>query len=300
MIHDELLHKWINNSISKEELTEFEKRPEYEELVQLYKNTEQLSSPEFNKEAILKEILATPKGVKVAEISPKVARFPKWVPIVLAASVIAVLGFLFFPQNDKQDTIELATKINESQQLVLPDGSTCLVAENSNLTYQEQNWLDDRIVNLNGKATFKVNKGNDFTVQTPYGKVKVLGTEFIVDAINNYLKVSCSKGKVQVSDLNDSFQTVITANESATVVNNQQIITQKQNLTKLDHATLQEVLDALKKQFKVSFETGSVNLAERMTCNFQHQNLEKALETTLAVLDIQYKIEGNTIIFEQI
>jgi len=63
--------------------------------------------------------------------------------------------------------------------------------------------LNERIIHLEGEATFKVLKGNSFTVLTPFGKVEVLGTVFTVKAANGLLNVQCSEGKVRVSDLSD-------------------------------------------------------------------------------------------------
>jgi len=261
--------------------------------VQLYKDTEYLETPDLNTEQMLAEILATPKEVAEVQTTSKVIRFPNWAKLAIAASIIAALTFLFFPRNN---TIKLATSVEETKNITLPDGSTCVVEQNSQLTYEEENWLANRIVHLNGEATFGVKTGDDFRVVTQFGKVNVLGTVFKVQAINDSLKVSCAEGKVQVSNLKDDLRTVITANEKAIVVNNQQITTQKRNLTKLDHVTLQEVIDALAKQFKITFNTGSINLEERLTCNFQHENLEKALETTLSALNIQYQVKNDTVI----
>ena len=39
MINDEQLHKWVNGELSEEELIAFKLRPEYDSLVELYKNT---------------------------------------------------------------------------------------------------------------------------------------------------------------------------------------------------------------------------------------------------------------------
>ena len=57
MVNDEILHKWINEELTEEELQSFKLRPEYDSLVSLYKNTEGLAAPTFNGGVMLSEIL---------------------------------------------------------------------------------------------------------------------------------------------------------------------------------------------------------------------------------------------------
>ena len=48
MKDDEILHKWVNGELSDEELKVFKLRPEYDSLVDLYKNTDNFLAPEFS------------------------------------------------------------------------------------------------------------------------------------------------------------------------------------------------------------------------------------------------------------
>jgi len=105
MIQDELLHKWINNTLSVEELAEFKERPEYEELVEVYQNTDGLAAPAFDANTMLKEILATPKKDSATETETesvtkveveeeaKVVGLSNWLKLAVAASVLVMLGF---------------------------------------------------------------------------------------------------------------------------------------------------------------------------------------------------------------
>ena len=50
MTNDKLFHKWVNNTISEDELKIFKLRPEYDGLVDLYRQTENLSGPDIDTE----------------------------------------------------------------------------------------------------------------------------------------------------------------------------------------------------------------------------------------------------------
>jgi len=304
MIHDELLHKWINNTISVEELAKFKERPEYEELVEVYQKTDNLAGPDFDANAMLKEILATPKKHQISESEielktkedgkqeAKVVRFPNWLKLAAAASVLLMLGFwgVLGVLSSKTKTVNYANTSQGTKNVQLPDGSTFDLAANSNLEYPEKNWLNERTVHLDGEATFRVVKGNSFTVLTPFGKVEVLGTVFTVKATNNTLGVSCYEGKVKVSNLKDELPTILMANESASLVNEQQLIARKQKSTVYEDLSLKDLLEELSKQFdEFEYDDEKVNLEELRTCKFPSEDLEKALDICLRDQGIECK-----------
>jgi len=287
MIQDELLHKWLNQSMNKEELAEFRKRPEYEELAAIYKKTEDLQGPTFDANLMLKEILGTEKeaikenlnirNIEEAEPASKpIKKMPVWMKLVTAASVVFVLGYLFFPQSD---AVEFATNAGKSETITLPDGSVCDLQENSHLTYGKKSWLGKREVHLRGSATFKVEKGSTFTVLTANGKVEVLGTIFTVEVNDDFLNVLCSEGKVSVSNLNESIKQIITANETASIIDNRQMLIKQKNNTKLENVSIAKIIEELEQTFKIKVEAKGIDVNEEMTVNFQHKDLDVALKT---------------------
>jgi len=288
MIHDEILHKWINNTISVEELNEFKKRPEYEELVELYKKTDDLVAPDFDANTMLKEILASPKeestsktkfeSVEEVKREAKLVSFPNWLKFAIAASVLFMLGFGAVFLSSKTKTIEYAATNQSIQNIELPDGSTFDLAPKSNLEFSEKNWLDKRIVHLSGEATFRVVKGNTFTVLSPFGKVDVLGTIFTVLAANDSLNVHCFEGKVSVSNLKGELPAILEADESASMIKEQQLIARKQKNTLFEDVPLKDLINALSKEFGVRFDAGQLNTEELVTCKFPSGNLDMALE----------------------
>lgn len=292
MIHDEILHKWINKTISAEELKKFIQRPEYEELVQLYDHTDNLQTPTFDANEMLADILAVEKKEVVAEKpQAKVVAFPNWAKLAVAAALIGLVALFFLPFNNSN--VEIATVTDETQEINLPDASNITLYGDSRVVYNEKNWKEKREVKLTGKAAFDVEKGVPFTVITDLGNVDVLGTTFTVDTRNQIFKVECSEGRVAVS--NGKFKEEIIADDSVKMTAIE-MLAKKKNLTKFKNVELSDILKEIESKFDVTFDVKNADLTKRLTGNFHYENLEKALKTSIGSID--YEVKGKTVILK--
>jgi transmembrane sensor len=116
--------------------------------------------------------------------------------LALAASItllLSVTGFLRFY------SIETSTLLAETHALVLPDGSSVELNENTTISYHPYWWRVSRSVKLEGEAWFLVEKGSNFRVESALAVTKVLGTSFNVLARDDIYQVSCHTGRVSVS-----------------------------------------------------------------------------------------------------
>lgn len=88
--------------------------------------------------------------------------------------------------------------------LKLSDGTEVWLNAESKLKYPVPFAKNERLVQLEGEAYFKVSKDKDrpFAVRTPYITTRVLGTEFNVRAYRNDANVTLVKGLVTVNDNN--------------------------------------------------------------------------------------------------
>ncbi|MFK7934619.1 MAG: FecR family protein [Saprospiraceae bacterium] len=305
MTNDELLHKWINGEISYAELREFQQRPEYESLVTLYKNTESYAAPDFEGDKMLKKVLAQPK-IQAAKPTAKRVSIFKWQRYAAAAAVLLAVG-LFFWYQTSDSNISYQTAQTEIYNGELPDGSTFTLNAESQLTYDANNWNENRQLQLQGEAFFKVAKGKRFRVVTDNGLVQVLGTEFNVRSRANQLEVVCQEGKVAVLNTDE-----VTLKElmpkQAVRLENQQLTEQwstnaSQNWTdgiyRFRKVKLAEVIAEIERQHTVVVETNGIDLNEVISCNFPRENLEVALESCLVPLGIQYKIEFEKVILSK-
>ena len=61
-------------------------------------------------------------------------------------------------------------------------------------------------------------------------------------------------------------------------------------ITKFRNQRFGEILKELERQYNINIETENIDLEERVSCNFQHDNLEKALITASSPMEIQFEI----------
>lgn len=306
MTNDELLHKWVEGTISEEELNTFKSRPEYPSLVELYKNTENFSAPVFDQEKVLANILSQPKSTVKTEKTGRRIFLKNWMVYAVAASVALLVGYFLWPHaGEPVNLITYQMAAGESMEALLPDESIFYLNAGSELSYDENNWNNERTLSLRGEAFFEVQEGSTFTVKTPNGDVQVLGTEFNVISRRKTLEVKCKSGKVAVLNSRGKKIGELTANKGLRItddnliknleVSTNDIASWREGVSKFDDVPLWVVLKELQIQFDIDIIKGNVNTEEIINCNFQHEDLELALKTVLGPLDIKYKIEGNQV-----
>lgn len=313
MINDELLHKWVNGTLTASELAAFKKRPEYGALVELYQNTEHITAPTFDEEVMLKGILKTDK--KATTSSPTQGRrvlLSTWLKYGVAASVLLLVGLFFWSQNSggSSDWVRYEVAQGETLEGTLPDASTFVLNAGSSLSYKKSTWTQERVLELHGEAFFKVKKGEVFKVVTPTGGVQVLGTQFNVWSRNKQLEVKCQSGRVAILDTDGKVLTPLRANY-AIRLKGQQILAQYQlpnaeyaqswvnGIYRFRKVPLSEVLAEIERQFGITIDAADVNINETLSCSFQKGDLDLALQTCLKPLGITYEKQGDTVQLKQ-
>lgn len=303
MKEDLLLHKWMQGTLSEEELTQFQARPEYESLRKIKENTDSWTPPPVDFEAMLQNILATEKGDNTQ--SARIISFNRtWVMAGIAAAILILFSVFFWP-GAQNPTTYIAANGHGILQGTLPDGSEFALNAGSSLTVEEQDWKTERAVVLDGEAFFEVETGNTFSVTTANGVVTVLGTKFNVRDREEALEVTCQEGKVQVSNVDHELIKILTPGEgvsidpsggiSEIVIENRQKPGWTNGISTFRDVPLNVVLAELERQFGITFESGSIDLQTRLSCNFQHEDLKFALQTSLLPLGIEYEINGSLV-----
>jgi len=271
----------------------------YKELLQLYDRTEDIQPPTFDANEMLANILATDKKeVVVEKPQAKVVGFPNWAKLAVAAALVGLVALFFFPFNDREG---IATGAHEEHKIILADGSTIVLNNNSHLVYDEKNWQEKREVKLTGIADFEVKKGLPFTVMTDMGTVEVLGTVFTVVAKKDNFGVICREGRVAVSSTDGSVYEELSAEETINIRSTFLLITKK-DLTKFKNVDLGYILGRIESKFGVTLEIENEDLTQRrLTGSFQYEDLEKALKTTIGTMsDVSYEIQGEKVIVKAI
>lgn len=115
--------------------------------------------------------------------------------------------------------MQTVSTLAETRTVNLPDRTSVTLNHYSTLTYPERFKTDNREVELNGEAYFEVSKDkkHPFIVQTEAVDVRVLGTQFNVDAYRDSpdVRTTLLTGSVAVSNKSNSEHMILKPNEIA-------------------------------------------------------------------------------------
>ena len=190
MKEDVKLAKWLEGSMSDDELKAFMASPGYDTYSKIKEYSAELTAPEADMDSLYAKIQQNrERQVRVRRLNP-------WIGRVAAILLIAFALTYFFLMPGGATTQTAA--LGEHIEFLLPDDSQVVLNAGSEAEYASGSWSDNREVKLKGEAYFKVAKGKKFDVVTPQGTVTVVGTQFNVKARNNRLEVICYEGKVKV------------------------------------------------------------------------------------------------------
>lgn len=115
-----------------------------------------------------------------------------------AAAVVAILLWMGMFHFGKY-SLPIVTEIAQIDTIILPDSSQVILGSNSSLKYSYDKISKERLVQLQGEAIFDVQKGRRFIVNFEGGRVRVLGTSFLVSAYSEQMsEVTCIDGRVHV------------------------------------------------------------------------------------------------------
>lgn len=292
---DTFLARWLGNQLSSSELDEFKNHPDFMLYEKIALKSQELTTPKFNKEELFSKIqekTSAPKKSKLKSLYSVVS-------IAVAASVAIVFGLLQFYNSPTLHT----TDFGEQMAVSLPDGSEVMLNSKSEIVFNERSWKQNRTVQLTGEAFFKVKKGSKFVVSTSHGNVSVLGTQFNVTTNKDLIQVNCFEGKVKVtSKEKEVFLTQGKAYRNIKGFSEEWNFNSKEPSWKNGESSfrsipLKYVIKAIENQYSVQINASDINLENKFTGAFTHENLNIALETVFKPLQIKATIlEKNNII----
>lgn len=150
-----------------------------------------------------------------------ISLYPYWRMAAVAAAVLIFItvSFYFYKEYTSQSDTLATTQTTAQpgifkgrQWIHLPDGSTVLLNDNSELRYEASFNTTTRTVTLTGEAYFDVKHDptKPFNVQSGTISTHVLGTAFNVKAYPNQkdIIVTVTRGKVKVTDTKQELATI--------------------------------------------------------------------------------------------
>lgn len=295
MKDDNILAKWLNNELDQKELEAFMATPEYATYNKIKEYSAQLTVPEADMDALYARISASKnKQVKVRTLSPWIGR--------IAAMLILMLGATYFLYTTKTTT-EMA-QAGQRTEFLLPDNSSVTLNSGSEVDYKAWNWKNNRKLQLDGEAYFKVAKGQTFDVVTTMGKVTVVGTQFNVKARDNRFDVTCFEGKVKVTSNGSTI--LLTPGMSVAFENGKQLdIPSDENkqpgwLTyevNYQQEQLGRIINEMERQYRVDIELTDKQLASELhNGGIPMNNLNDALKIIETAYHLKPHKTGNKII----
>ncbi|CAL2079056.1 FecR family protein [Tenacibaculum sp. 190524A02b] len=281
------LARWAANELTQEELAAFKASDAYKDFHLINEVAQQFKAPEVDVSAALH---TTKERISFGKKTKKVK--PLWYAV--AASVVLLFGVYTF----LTASITYTTGTGEQLAVSLPDGSRVQLNASSSLTHRRFLWTQKRELTLKGEGYFKVQKGEKFSVNTSYGTVSVLGTEFNVKSRDKVFAVHCFEGAVSVITPQNTEAKILRKGNGITVSNNiiKETTTSEnaprwlQKVSVFNNRPLSEIIEELSIQYAVTFDTRSVDVTRLFSGSFIHDNLEVALKTTLVPMGITYSI----------
>ena len=297
-MQENYLAKWLNNELTEAELKEFKNSEEYAAYMRIIEASAELKAPEFDMDKAWNDFREQRenRGTKVVRMRPvqKLMR--------LAAAVAVIFMISYFYINTLDETI--STQYAQRETVILPDASEVILNAGSEISFSKKKWDQKRNINLDGEAFFKVAKGKKFTVTTDKGTVTVLGTQFNVEQRKGFFEVTCYEGLVSVF-FNEK-ETRLSAGSSFVAFNGNIIESQAPESAQPswmnDESSFRSipfkfVLNELERQYDIEISTKDVDTLQLFTGTFSNTNINLALESISAPYQIQYRIEGNKVLF---
>ncbi|HBL78798.1 MAG TPA: hypothetical protein DDZ79_02070 [Aequorivita sp.] len=292
MENDYLLHKWLNNEATPEELEQLKADPKYASYIKIADASSDFEIAEMNSQANFEAISNKTKSVR--RLQNRNIFSVVWK--VAAVFALLLAGYYYTTTLDTS----VKTEIAQTQRFLLPDGSEVALNAASKITYNKKDWANIRELTLDGEAYFKVKKGSNFSVKTDEGTVSVLGTQFNVSARDGLFIVACFEGLVSVA-FNDTLLK-LPAGQKIQIENGKLMLNEANpnhspvwlnDESSFENVSLQRVLEELERQFAVKVTVNNVNLDKKFTGTFTHKNLELALKSICEPLQLTYKISNN-------
>lgn len=238
------------------------------------------------------------------QIQPKPRSITRWMGYVAAAASVLLLLFFVFPKSES--TQELLAENGEKKAYYLPDSSMVELNAGSRLVVDIENWLEERKVQLEGEAFFKVRKGSRFVVESNSGMVEVLGTSFNVNTRAGGLKVDCFTGKVRVSKPTMSDAEILGPLEGVRLapgiskwqryqVNPSRQATWRDGMFYFEASPLIKVFAELERQFNIQIDVDEKEYMGEYSGFFETRDIDEALKSVCYPMSLTFEKEGDVV-----
>jgi transmembrane sensor len=276
---------------------------------------------EIRAREILRGILSEQKAKPVIATKTRSIRRYAFISTAAAVLLIAIISAWYILAQKHQDVEKTVFSRNEvirqtgpehfsgKQYVRLPDGSTVLLNEKSDLSYNYtlSSGQGLREVYLAGEGYFDIHHdvSRPFLVHIGDLTVRVLGTAFNVKAYSgdNEVQIAVTRGKVEVIR-DDKNYGVITPDEQIIIntltdeyaqsrVDSESVTSWKNNYLVIDNLDIEDAIQLIANKYDVSIEINDRSLRKhRVTATFlNNENLEHVLMVLCEVINAKYYVD---------
>lgn len=210
--------------------------------------------------------------------------------LLVAACVISfIMSITYVVSNVKIRTLAISENVS------LPDGSTVLLNQNSEVRYNRIAWLFRRTIYLNGGAQFAVTKGTPFGVETSMARVEVLGTVFdVAESEPDNLYVFCKEGSVRV--VNSTVDQILSEGDAIELTGDKSLFKPKPDeLYEFESIKLSDLAEKLVIYFGYTFVVDPGIGDFLYSGVIPTTNMEDALDLLTNTCDIMYQVKADTV-----
>ena len=233
-----------------------------------------------------------------------------WLRIAAAILVLIASGFVinYFVFRESEKQFQTA---DNTLPITLPDGSTIILNQHSELSYPSSFGETDRKVVLKGEGFFEVerNPQKPFVIEVNGTQVEVLGTSFNVQGYDNReeIEVTVQTGIVKFSVPETKKEVKLLAGEkgvytkmkaelSSAINNDVNFLAWSTHKLVFTDNDLRSVVATINRTYQVRITMpDSIPNTCVVTVTFDHQTLESVLKVLKTTLNLEYKINGNQI-----
>ncbi|HBF89402.1 MAG TPA: hypothetical protein DDX39_12240 [Bacteroidales bacterium] len=236
----------------------------------------------------------------------------------IAAVIIPLItiSYLFFVSKQELKTITFLSK-DKIENYNLPDGSKITLNKNSKIAYLQDFNQEKREIKFNGEAFFNIqsNKQKPFVIKTSDVNIKVVGTSFNVNSIENQVVVIVKTGEVLFfridSITNDTniisleagtkgiYNRITKQLEKIETANENEIFWTSKKLT-FDKTNLREVVKTLETCYGTKIEITNQNIENRhLSATFNNQNIDSVLAIIKTSLNLKISKQNETYLIDE-
>lgn len=295
------LDAWVNESDSN--------REEYESMKQLWEMA--ADDPVLvDIDAAWLKVSEQTNASKVIPIAKEEnSGWSRWVGMAAGLALLIAAGVSFWVMDQGPEMVLAESGVQVSA-FTLPDGSRINLKENSTLAYPEHFTGDLREVTLTGVGYFDVesDKAHPFIVHTQAGDIRVVGTEFEVDArqTDKTLSVDVAEGIVEVSDKAEVEKVRVEAGQRAVLDVEKGELTREENnnpapffwkdrTIKFKRTELSRVVTTLEDLMQIQIKLSSDDLLKcEVTATFKNEDARTILEVIATTLQLDLSHDGDT------